>query len=136
MNYRMAFLTDSRENLLNMLDNFISDDYQAGIFTAKVKKNNNSVTIPGTDDDVKTLMQGGKDRDTLGKILGLWLDGINVDWNKLYTKIKPHRISLPTYPFAKERYWVDLKAEVKKNNIVLNPNVCFMKKQWEYCFCH
>jgi polyketide synthase PksN len=36
----------------------------------------------------------------------MWVKGLNFDWNKLYGDIKPSRLSLPTYPFAREHYWV------------------------------
>ena len=41
-----------------------------------------------------------------GKLLELWVKGLSVDWRRLYGEAKPRRISLPTYPFARERYWV------------------------------
>jgi acyl transferase domain-containing protein len=40
---------------------------------------------------------------------GLWVKGLAVDWNKLYvgnTAGRPRRVSLPTYPFARQRCWV------------------------------
>ncbi len=42
----------------------------------------------------------------LGKVAQHWSQGGAVDWNLLYGEIKPHRIHLPTYSFAKERYWL------------------------------
>ena len=36
----------------------------------------------------------------------LWVKGVSIDWNLLYPENKPNKISLPTYPFARERYWV------------------------------
>src|SRR5262249_25588890 len=32
--------------------------------------------------------------------------GLVVDWTRLYEAGPPRRISLPTYPFARERYWI------------------------------
>ena len=29
------------------------------------------------------------------------------DWNRLYGDLRPRRVNLPTYPFAKERCWFD-----------------------------
>ncbi|MCP5005051.1 MAG: KR domain-containing protein, partial [Planctomycetes bacterium] len=46
------------------------------------------------------------------KILGLWVKGLVFDWNKFYGESKPKRISLPTYPFAREQYWI---AETQGN---------------------
>jgi len=36
-----------------------------------------------------------------------WIQGEHIDWQRCYpTYSRPERISLPTYPFARERYWV------------------------------
>ncbi|MFJ6208621.1 beta-ketoacyl synthase N-terminal-like domain-containing protein [Lysinibacillus sp. NPDC092081] len=39
-------------------------------------------------------------------IASLWVTGVNVQWELLYTHQKPKRVSLPTYPFEKKRYWI------------------------------
>lgn len=36
----------------------------------------------------------------------LWLSGLQVDWAGLYSGQRRHRVSLPTYPFERKRYWV------------------------------
>ena len=43
----------------------------------------------------------------LGALGKLWLAGIQVDWTKLYEEQHRHRVSLPTYPFERQRYWVE-----------------------------
>src|SRR6185312_14641614 len=35
----------------------------------------------------------------------LWVAGITLDWETLYSGPRPQRISAPSYPFARERYW-------------------------------
>ncbi|HEU5377017.1 MAG TPA: phosphopantetheine-binding protein, partial [Ktedonobacteraceae bacterium] len=42
--------------------------------------------------------------DTLGK---LWLAGVQVNWSKFYAQEKRSRRPLPTYPFERQRYWID-----------------------------
>ncbi len=44
----------------------------------------------------------------LGLLGRLWLNGINIDWAKLYEEEEKHRISLPTYPFELKRYWLKI----------------------------
>src|SRR5262249_44795170 len=59
----------------------------------------------------------------LSKLAELWTKGLEVDWSKLYGEYRPQRISLPTYPFAKERYWIDRppKGSVDGNaNVAVN----------------
>ena len=37
----------------------------------------------------------------------LWIAGLSVDWNALHAGEEPRRISLPTYPFERQRYWIE-----------------------------
>jgi phthiocerol/phenolphthiocerol synthesis type-I polyketide synthase E len=42
-----------------------------------------------------------------------WLAGGQPNWFKLYTAEKRHRIPLPTYPFERQRYWIEPKKQGK-----------------------
>ncbi len=42
--------------------------------------------------------------NTLGR---LWLAGVQVDWSEFYANQRRHRIPLPTYPFERQRYWIE-----------------------------
>ena len=46
-------------------------------------------------------------------LLSAWVMGTDIDWSRLYTArhSKPRRVSLPTYPFARDRHWVDTGAK-------------------------
>jgi len=41
---------------------------------------------------------------TLGK---LWLEGCDVDWQAFYADERRCRVSLPTYPFERQQYWIE-----------------------------
>ncbi|BCJ96174.1 hypothetical protein acsn021_37430 [Anaerocolumna cellulosilytica] len=41
------------------------------------------------------------------KLGQLWMSGVAIDWEKLYSKEKRKRVSLPTYPFERQRYWIN-----------------------------
>jgi acyl transferase domain-containing protein len=43
----------------------------------------------------------------LGTLGHLWASGIEVDWAAFYAGEKRRRIPLPTYPFERERYWIE-----------------------------
>ena len=44
----------------------------------------------------------------LQKTLGrLWLAGANIDWIGFYRNQRRRRVALPTYPFERQRYWVE-----------------------------
>ncbi len=51
------------------------------------------------------------ERKELTKLAQLWVSGINIDWLLLYPNHRPRRVSLPTYPFARERYWVPTQSQ-------------------------
>ena len=42
--------------------------------------------------------------NTLGQ---LWMSGIEVDWSSFYANEHRHRLPLPTYPFERQRYWLE-----------------------------
>ncbi|MDQ3511681.1 MAG: SDR family NAD(P)-dependent oxidoreductase, partial [Pseudomonadota bacterium] len=48
-----------------------------------------------------------------GELAALWAEGADIDWNSFYSGTRPRRVSrLPSYPFAKERYWPQQAAPV------------------------
>jgi acyl transferase domain-containing protein len=60
------------------------------------------------------------DEEHLLKALGrLWLAGVEVDWAGFYAGERRRRVSLPTYPFERQRYWVD--APMAKRTAVSEP---------------
>lgn len=73
----------------------------------------------GTGQKVLTTLpqpnERGKDLDfLLGAIGRLWLLGIEPDWNNLNESEKPQKISLPTYPFDKQSYWINPRRQSGK----------------------
>jgi amino acid adenylation domain-containing protein len=55
--------------------------------------------------------------DTSGpvSVLGrLWLGGAAVDWAAYHAGEQRHRLPLPTYPFERRRYWVELPRDAER----------------------
>jgi acyl transferase domain-containing protein len=44
---------------------------------------------------------------TLGQ---LWLAGVNIQWERFYEGQNRQILSLPSYPFERQRYWIDTEA--------------------------
>jgi glutamate-1-semialdehyde aminotransferase/acyl carrier protein len=64
---------------------------------------------------VLTSLPGGEafetDRSHLLAAAGrLWTAGIGIDWSAFHADSKRRRISLPTYPFERKRYWLSPRA--------------------------
>lgn len=61
----------------------------------------------------------------------LWLSGVKIDWDRLHTD-RASRTSLPTYPFERQRYWIEsnstkLATATAKES---NPNNWFYIPSW------
>jgi polyketide synthase PksJ len=134
MNHRLAFIADSVSTILNKLDIFIKDTIINEIVTGDLEQSAEGRVI-FSEKDWEMLFNTLVQQQELRKIAEFWVKGIHVDWNRLY-KNKPHRISLPTYPFAKERYWLPLPEDVSSISEVFNHSSkkvssVFLRKQWE-----
>ncbi|MBZ5509493.1 MAG: hypothetical protein LAO78_28915, partial [Acidobacteriia bacterium] len=107
MEERLGFVVNSVDHLTEKLSAYINgvkniDDARQG----RVDSGNEGMTLIGRDDDMQEAIDKWIARKKFSKLLDLWIKGLNFDWNKLYGDVKPHRISLPAYPFAKERCWI------------------------------
>ncbi|HMF57482.1 MAG TPA: SDR family oxidoreductase, partial [Pyrinomonadaceae bacterium] len=51
--------------------------------------------------------------ETLGQ---LWTAGTKVDWAAFYSREQRRRIPLPTYPFERQRYWIDAEAQTNASD--------------------
>jgi acyl transferase domain-containing protein len=65
---------------------------------------------------------------TLGR---LWLANVNVDWTRLYLDESRRRVPLPTYPFERQRYWIEAQSSgynARSNSLQKNPEIA----EWFY----
>ncbi len=51
--------------------------------------------------------------NTLGK---LWSAGLQADWSGFYAHERRYRIPLPTYPFERQRYWIEPQKQASAIN--------------------
>jgi acyl transferase domain-containing protein len=53
------------------------------------------------------------DLDCMLSALGnLWVAGFTVDWRRLYIRERRRRVPLPTYPFERQKFWIDALPQV------------------------
>ncbi|MBN2441654.1 MAG: SDR family NAD(P)-dependent oxidoreductase [Spirochaetales bacterium] len=112
MEERMGIIAGSLSELKEKLTAFLEnrDDIE-NLYRGQVKLNKANMSLFSDDEELEEAIKKWIDRKKYAKLLGLWVDGIKFDWNKIYGMVKPNRISLPTYPFMKKRYWIgDIKT--------------------------
>ena len=119
MEERLGIITHSTEDLIKKLTKYLDDEESVDdLYTGQVKKNKEVVSDFATDDALNEAVDKWMSHKKYDKLLKFWTKGLNVDWSKLYSEHKPRRISLPTYPFAKERYWIEKTSLFNSNNEV------------------
>src|SRR5436305_2825332 len=108
MEQRLALLVGSMRELKEKLQSFVKGQHNIiGLYQGQIKHNKEIIDIFGTDEGLQGVVEGWIEQQKYAKLLDLWEYGLMLDWNTLYRDTKPRRVSLPTYPFAKERYWCD-----------------------------
>jgi acyl transferase domain-containing protein/enoyl-CoA hydratase/carnithine racemase/acyl carrier protein len=114
MEERFGCMVSSVDQLAEKLELYISGaDDIAGIYQGQVKRNKEGLRLISNDDEMKdAIIDNWISQKKLSKLLDLWTKGLDLDWHKCYGDHKPQRVSLPVYPFAKERYWIDDVSKV------------------------
>ncbi|MCP4160487.1 MAG: SDR family NAD(P)-dependent oxidoreductase [Deltaproteobacteria bacterium] len=105
MEERLAMIVVNIEELEEKLNRFL-DGNDDDIYRGQLKHNEDAITVFDADEELQEAIEKWIIRKKYTKLLSLWVKGLLFDWNKLYGDVKPIRISLPTYPFALERYWI------------------------------
>jgi len=119
MDERVAFHVSSIADLLNKIDAYTDNvSFIDGCYHGNVKNNKDVLTLFGLDDDLGKVVDSWLEKGNVSNCLNLWVHGIPIDWNKLYANISPKKVSLPTYPFAKERCWVDSASDIKADSLL------------------
>lgn len=106
MQERVAILTDSIQDLTEKLDVFLKGREQKEVFCGNAKTHKKTIAILEDDQEFSETLFNWAYKGKYEKILDLWTKGLSFDWKLLYGKVKPKIVSLPTYPFKKESYWI------------------------------
>ncbi|WP_241461468.1 enoyl-CoA hydratase-related protein, partial [Aquimarina macrocephali] len=123
MDKRLGFVVSSVVELKENLESYLDDTRGVeGMYQGEVKRGEDFYEL-ATD----TAVQEWISNKNIAKLLDVWVKGYAVDWQLLYGDVVPGLMSLPTYPFARERYWIpvsDTPSVVKNKAIsVLHPLV-------------
>lgn len=108
MEYRMALVTTSREDLIRKIKQYLANEME-GIFTGYVKR------IAERKENVSDT--------ALDVVAKKWVENYKVTWEDYY-KARPNIISIPTYPFERETYWLpDAKGKEEAREVQIHPMV-------------
>ena len=108
MTERLAIVVENKNLLARQLDLYLAgktDDLLSG----NTEENKADFTLEG--EAGKAYLAAAVKNREISSLARLWIKGVNIDWHLLYPGPRPKKRSLPTYPFARERYWVPAKEE-------------------------
>ncbi len=116
MNERLVIIADTLSEFKNTLENY-ENGLMESVFTGNTRKEKVSEWSVETlkDTSLETLTRNR----ALSSLARLWTEGKEIPWELLYSKEeRPDKISLPGYPFARDRYWI---PEDKLRQIKIKP---------------
>ncbi|PPQ47410.1 polyketide synthase [Paenibacillus peoriae] len=112
MEERLAVVVESVEELKNKLRGFIGGRQSiAQLYRGQAKRDKESLNMASEEKTLDETVDLQILAEKYGRISDLWVKGVHMDWSRLYGDVQPRRIPLPTYPFARERYWIHVDEE-------------------------
>lgn len=134
---RLAMVVSGKKELLKKLKAFCKNQKPPKrTYQENIKDLSNDMKALRERKNAEQLIQDSVQQRDLVALAKMWTAGVALNWDSLYGETKPRRISLPTYCFAKESYWIPktqtqetIKADHEDN--VGSRRICFLKKQWQ-----
>ncbi|WP_273770791.1 SDR family NAD(P)-dependent oxidoreductase [Nostoc sp. UHCC 0926] len=114
MDARLGFVADSLTEVGQKLRRFLDRNPSTplksfdGIYCGLVGSDSSDLIKFAADGDIVTTTNSWLSQRKYSKVMELWVRGVAIDWTQIYRTgvTAPKRIRLPTYPFARERYWI------------------------------
>ena len=109
MGERVGMVVRSVAELEEKLSGYVAGKEEVeGVYRGQGKTNHQEgMRLFSSDADLQEMVGKWIESGKYEKLLELWVRGVEVEWGRMYGERKPRRISLPTYPFARERYWIE-----------------------------
>ncbi|WP_345027147.1 SDR family NAD(P)-dependent oxidoreductase, partial [Flavivirga jejuensis] len=130
MEVRMGVLVEDRQELIAKLEQYLSQEIDIDRLYLGNRKDKDGLWMLG-DEDIKAGIDTWINKGKYEKLLEIWAKGHDLDWNKFYVDGQIKKISLPTYPFARERHW--FKEKIQSDLLTLQDPSRFMVKDWKEC---
>ena len=114
MDERVAFLAGSTGELAEKLQAYVEDHAAlGGAYQGQVKANRETLSLLMQEADFHSTIEKWIVESKHSRLADLWVKGLELEWHKFHAT-KPQLRSLPAYPFARHRFWVNKASTVRR----------------------
>jgi acyl transferase domain-containing protein len=139
MEERLALVAADPGELIQKLTLYVEGEPDiAGLYQGSARENRLNLSILSRGKIGRELMRLAVQEREMEQLAQLWVCGAGIDWGLLYDEARPRKISLPSYPFARERYWIPACEKAAPAVARLHPlihcnisnlnNICFITR--------
>ncbi|MEX3525941.1 MAG: SDR family NAD(P)-dependent oxidoreductase [Burkholderia sp.] len=108
MEARLGLVVSDKAELARRLRAWLDDAGTGEVLqAARGKAQKEALAAFAGDEELAGVVEGWWRNGKQAKLLDLWVKGLDLDWARLQAGAGRRRISLPGYPFADERYWLE-----------------------------
>ncbi|HEX7175425.1 MAG TPA: aminotransferase class III-fold pyridoxal phosphate-dependent enzyme, partial [Pyrinomonadaceae bacterium] len=105
--HRLALVCDSSDGCLQQLRAFVSGREVEGMYSGRAPARERPDAAGDGADAALLVPEGGDWSATLSAFARCYVAGVDVDLDKLDENYRRRRVTLPTYPFERRKYWID-----------------------------
>ncbi|KFF11195.1 SDR family NAD(P)-dependent oxidoreductase [Flavobacterium hydatis] len=133
MEERFACVVQNNDELILKLKNFLNPESEKSrtlnYYTNNIRVQENT-TMKGVSG--KAFIESAIKNTELETVAELWTQGVRIDWELLYNQ-KVKKIKIPSYPFERDRYWIEeIEIQTEKASKIhplIHQNISTIKEQ-------
>ncbi|WP_407051567.1 amino acid adenylation domain-containing protein [Methyloraptor flagellatus] len=115
LDHRLAMVADSVAAFRRQLEDWINGGQAPGqLWIGTARREADGVLALVDEDDLAGIVERWLERGDLARLAEAWTRGIAIDWRRLHDGPR-RRVRLPTYPFERERYWIEATPNATPN---------------------
>jgi 3-oxoacyl-(acyl-carrier-protein) synthase/acyl carrier protein len=113
MEYRLAMIVSSQEELIQGMKEYLGKNSEVFIptFVGDLEGDSSKIISLLSGKAEQAVLQVFLAEQDFEKIAIYWTQGGKIPWKLLHEGQKVRKIPLPTYPFARRRYWISEQGE-------------------------
>lgn len=129
---RFGCVVSSIDELKEKLQSYVASEHPVeNVYEGDASAHKSFISLFKADEELSEAVYKWMERSKYHKLLEVWTKGLDVNWSAWYAESQPQRLSLPTYPFSKEKYWVNISSSYTRGVELQNEHTGTLQNQKE-----